>query len=320
MCELLAEERGKVGIIVLSMSQQDVDRVAKLPYSMVISDSLYGVSDCPHPRLYGSFPKIIREYVRERQILTMEDPYLNLYVEEETEEIQLQLFGNLQREILQMLLKERFQLKTEFDSVTTVKKDKPLEMITCIVPMNSPGNLFQAGVGLTLEPLEEGSGYQYKTKVSYWDLSKSFQNGVREGVEKGIRKGLYGEVVDTKVTFMYFDYSSVTSTPSDFRRLAEKVVYQAMKEIGTMTMEPVMAYTLTAPQGYEKKLITELVRMNADMDETKYTQTEMIIKGKVTLEACKDFAAHLLTLTGGAGNFETTFWKYRRVETDYRKK
>lgn len=259
-----------------------------------------------------------RELLEALQILTMEDPYLDLYVEEETEEIQLKLFGNLQKEILQMLLKERFQLNTEFDSVTTVKKDKPLDKITCVVPMSSPDNLFQAGVGLTLEPLEEGSGYQYETKVSYGDLSKSFQNGVREGVEKGIRKGLYGEVVDTKVTFMYFDYSSVTSTPSDFRRLAEKVVYQAMKEIGTMTMEPVMAYTLTAPQGYEKKLIAELVRMNAVMDETEYTQTEMIIKGKVTLEACKDFAAHLLTLTGGAGNFETTFWQYRRVETDYR--
>ena len=55
------------------MSQEDVDTVARLPYSMVISDSLYGVSDCPHPRLYGSFPKIIREYVRERGVLTMEE-------------------------------------------------------------------------------------------------------------------------------------------------------------------------------------------------------------------------------------------------------
>ncbi|MGB8453633.1 MAG: amidohydrolase family protein [Anaerocolumna sp.] len=73
MCDLLVEEQGKVGIIVLSMSQEDVDKVANLPYSMVISDSLYGVSDCPHPRLYGSFPKIIREYVRERQVLTMEE-------------------------------------------------------------------------------------------------------------------------------------------------------------------------------------------------------------------------------------------------------
>lgn len=71
ICRLLLEEQGKVGIIVLSMSQDDIDMVAKLPYSMVISDALYGVSDSPHPRLYGSFPKILREYVRERQVLTM---------------------------------------------------------------------------------------------------------------------------------------------------------------------------------------------------------------------------------------------------------
>lgn len=72
ICDLLAEEEGKVGIIVLSMSQEDVDTVAKLPYSLVISDSLYGKSDSPHPRLYGSFPKIIREYVKERKVLSME--------------------------------------------------------------------------------------------------------------------------------------------------------------------------------------------------------------------------------------------------------
>ncbi len=257
-----------------------------------------------------------RELLEALQILTMEDPYLDLNIDEETEEIQLKLFGNLQKEILQMLLKERFHLDTEFDSVTTVKKDKPLDKITCIVPIFEEGNLLQAGVGLTLEPLEEGSGFQYETKVSFGDLAKSFQNGVREGVEKGIRKGLYGEVVDTKVTFMDYGYSSVTSTPADFRRLAEKVVYQALREIGTKTMEPVMKYTLTAPQGYEKKVISELVRMNASMEETEYTQSEMIIKGKVTLEACKDFATQLFTITEGRGIFETSFWQYRNVETD----
>lgn len=69
---LLVEEDAKVGIIVMSMLQEDVDTVARLPYSMVISDSLYGAPDFPHPRLYGSFARIIREYVRERSVLNME--------------------------------------------------------------------------------------------------------------------------------------------------------------------------------------------------------------------------------------------------------
>lgn len=72
MAELLAGEDGKVGIILLSMSQEDVDTVAKLPYSMVISDALYGVSDCPHPRLYGAFPRFLQDYVVKRKIFALE--------------------------------------------------------------------------------------------------------------------------------------------------------------------------------------------------------------------------------------------------------
>lgn len=73
VCDLLVQEAGRVGIIVLSMSQDDVDTVARLPYTAVISDALYGGGASPHPRLYGSFPKIIRDYVRARGVLTMEE-------------------------------------------------------------------------------------------------------------------------------------------------------------------------------------------------------------------------------------------------------
>lgn len=72
ICELLVDEQAKVGIIAMSMDQDDVDIIAKLPYSMVISDSLYGSLDSPHPRLYGSFTRIIRDYVMERKILSLE--------------------------------------------------------------------------------------------------------------------------------------------------------------------------------------------------------------------------------------------------------
>lgn len=70
---LIAEEEGKVGCIIMSMSQEDVDTVMKLPYAAVISDSLYGGGDNPHPRLYGSFPKVLREYVKKRGVLSMQE-------------------------------------------------------------------------------------------------------------------------------------------------------------------------------------------------------------------------------------------------------
>lgn len=72
VCRLLHDEDGNVAIINLSMCQDDIDAVARLPYSVVISDAIYADTDTPHPRMYGAFPKIIREYVNERHILTLE--------------------------------------------------------------------------------------------------------------------------------------------------------------------------------------------------------------------------------------------------------
>ena len=69
---LMHTDHGKTAIINMSMYQEDIDTVARLPYSIVISDSIYADTDTPHPRMYGSFPKILREYVRERGILTLE--------------------------------------------------------------------------------------------------------------------------------------------------------------------------------------------------------------------------------------------------------
>ena len=72
MADLLVSEMGKVGIIVLSMDPMDVDEVARRPYTALISDSLYGASEHPHPRLYGTFPHFIKEFVRERHVISME--------------------------------------------------------------------------------------------------------------------------------------------------------------------------------------------------------------------------------------------------------
>jgi len=70
---LMHSENGKTSIINMSMCQDDIDTVARLPYSNIISDAIYGDTDTPHPRMYGAFPKIIREYVNERHTLTLEE-------------------------------------------------------------------------------------------------------------------------------------------------------------------------------------------------------------------------------------------------------
>ncbi|MCI9147514.1 MAG: amidohydrolase family protein [Hungatella sp.] len=70
---LMHKENGRTAIINMSMCQEDIDTVARLPYSNVISDAIYGKTDRPHPRMFGAFPKIIREYVRERGVYSLEE-------------------------------------------------------------------------------------------------------------------------------------------------------------------------------------------------------------------------------------------------------
>ena len=69
---LLHDEKGKIVIINKSMCQKDIETIARLPYSLVVSDAMYGGEGSPHPRLHGAFPKIIREFVNEKNILSLE--------------------------------------------------------------------------------------------------------------------------------------------------------------------------------------------------------------------------------------------------------
>jgi len=72
LADLITEEEGRTSIILLSMSYKDIDTVATLPWTCLISDSLYITGGRPHPRLNGAFPKFIRVYVREKKLLSME--------------------------------------------------------------------------------------------------------------------------------------------------------------------------------------------------------------------------------------------------------
>lgn len=72
LSELIAADGGKTGIIVMSMSWNDVKVIAQLPYTFMISDALYGKGECPHPRLYGAFPRMLQKLVHQEKILTFE--------------------------------------------------------------------------------------------------------------------------------------------------------------------------------------------------------------------------------------------------------
>ena len=76
-CDLLIEERGDVSIVGFGMSEENTELVLKNPLVMPCSDGSalapYGPLNrgVPHPRNYGTFPRFLRMYVREKKILSL---------------------------------------------------------------------------------------------------------------------------------------------------------------------------------------------------------------------------------------------------------
>ncbi len=77
--DLLVDTRGSVGCVYFIMSEDDVKLVMKQPWVAVGSDgsalSIEGPlrSGVPHPRNFGTFPRVLGKYVREEKVIPLEE-------------------------------------------------------------------------------------------------------------------------------------------------------------------------------------------------------------------------------------------------------
>jgi dihydroorotase/N-acyl-D-amino-acid deacylase len=78
LCDLLISEGGSAEAVYFGMSESDVELAMKQPWLGVGSDGV-AVSPAmtfmgkPHPRFYGTFPRVLGVYVREKEVLTLPD-------------------------------------------------------------------------------------------------------------------------------------------------------------------------------------------------------------------------------------------------------
>jgi N-acyl-D-amino-acid deacylase len=79
LCDLLIKDSAFTNVAVFGMSEPDILLALKQPWVSIDNDS-QGTSpegllgkEHPHPRAYGTFPRILRKYVREDHALTLED-------------------------------------------------------------------------------------------------------------------------------------------------------------------------------------------------------------------------------------------------------
>ncbi|MCF6466150.1 amidohydrolase family protein, partial [Clostridium sp. Cult2] len=69
--DLIYEEENSVGMVDFYGLEEHIIKILNRPEQNVCTDGM--ISDNPHPRLYGSFPKVLGKYVREEKVLSLEE-------------------------------------------------------------------------------------------------------------------------------------------------------------------------------------------------------------------------------------------------------
>jgi len=78
LCDYLIDDQGATRVLVASISEDDIRTLVASPLALVGSDgncvAPYGIvgQGMPHPRFYGTFPRILSRYVREQKVLPLE--------------------------------------------------------------------------------------------------------------------------------------------------------------------------------------------------------------------------------------------------------
>jgi N-acyl-D-amino-acid deacylase len=78
VCDYLIEDKGATRVLITSIAEEDIREIVRSPSALVGSDGNcvadYGVTSqgMPHPRFYGTFPRIIGHYVNEQRLLPLE--------------------------------------------------------------------------------------------------------------------------------------------------------------------------------------------------------------------------------------------------------
>jgi N-acyl-D-amino-acid deacylase len=70
--DIILAEENRATMVCFQNSEESLTQVMQKPWVMVATDGILGAGK-PHPRLYGTFPRILGRYVREQSVLTLEE-------------------------------------------------------------------------------------------------------------------------------------------------------------------------------------------------------------------------------------------------------
>ena len=242
--------------------------------------------------------------------LEEEDPELHIVWNEELGEIHAQLMGEVQTEILQSMIRERFQTEVTFGPGNIVYK----ETIKCSV--EGVGHFeplrHYAEVHLLLEPGESGSGLVFAADCSEDVLDRNWQRLILTHLaEKEHRGVLTGSAItDMKITLVAGRAHLKHTEGGDFRQATYRAVRQGLKSTESVLLEPYYEFRMEIPAEFVGRALTDIQRMAGEFQTPDTEGDFAVITGSAPVSEMRDYQLEVISYTKGRGRLFCTLKGY----------
>lgn len=246
--------------------------------------------------------------------LEEEEPELHLVWDEELGEIQAQVMGEVQIEVLKRLIQERFGTVVEFGEGNIVYKERltaPVEGVGHFEPLRH-----YAEVHLLMEPAERGSGLQFEADCSEDALDRNWQRLILTHLEEKHHRGVLtgAEITDMKITLIAGRAHQKHTEGGDFRQATYRAVRQGLCEACAAgeyeLLEPFYEFRLEVPAESVGRAMADLDRMQAKFSGPEPEGDRMVLEGSAPVSLMRDYQREVVSYTRGRGRLACTLRGY----------
>lgn len=233
--------------------------------------------------------------------LEEEEPQMHIVWQEETNEIHAQIMGEVQIEVMQSLMLERFGIEVGFESGSIVYKEtieNRVEGVGHFEPLRH-----YAEVHLLMEPLPAGSGLIFGTDCSEDLLDKNWQRLILthllEKRHLGVLTG--SEITDMKITLVSGRAHQKHTEGGDFRQATYRAVRQGLKSANSILLEPIYRFCLEVPSENVGRAMNDIQKRKGEFSQPELQGEMAIITGTAPVVLMQDYQREVISYTRGRG-------------------
>lgn len=251
-----------------------------------------------------------RQMLAKLRELEEEEPELHIRWDEELKEIQAQLMGEVQIEVLKARILERFQVSVDFGEGRIVYKETIADAVEGVGHFEPLRHY--AEVHLLLEPGEPGSGLQCMASCSEDLLDRNWQRLILTHLEEKVHKGVLtgAEITDMKITLVLGKAHLKHTEGGDFRQATYRAVRQGLMQAKSVLLEPCYAFRLELPGELIGRAMADVEKMCGSFEAPQINGEWAVLTGTAPVFGMRNYQQEVRAYTRGKGRLSVSLKGY----------